>query len=327
MEANTTVIPSIGLTFSAAAQRIATILEEDRQDPSGDRYDDFAPLDSAMMAATPRTPADVLAVLDRMLCPQIGLIGEGHRYAQPLQKVRDALAALFGAGPAPSTSTIVPMLGLTFRDAVDRCLGLIAQQNAMPTETAEDEERADAIATQWLGLADKLLVASPITPADGVAITDLLLDDAAGLPINNVRDEKLSALANLRDLLARQATPPADDAALLDAFRRWAANEGAIDDLSEEDRNEGAAVDELCEESDELIRAVAALPARTSAGLCVKVYLLAHWENGCPPGKPATAINFPPSRESDITNALHHSMVKDALVFLPELNALMGGAE
>lgn len=321
--APSTMIPSIGQTFSAAAQKIATMVEEDRQDPTADLYDDFAPLDAAMMEATPRTPADVLAVLDRMLCPGIGLVGEVHRFAQPLQKVRDALGALFGAGPAPSTSTIVPTLGLTFRDAVDRCLDLIAQQDAVSIDTEEGEARADALADQWLPMLDKILTTAPITPADGVAITDLLLDAAAGLPINNVRDEKLGAIANLRDLLKLQATPPADAAALLDTFRRWVENESRFNSLPE-DSDEADDVETRCKK---LCMEIASLPARTAAGLCVKLYVHTHWQNGSPANYPAAAIDLPVLLPGCVGDALFHSMFKDALALMPELNALMGGVE
>ena len=83
-----TMIPTIGLTFTDAARQIADLAREGL-------HHEFAPLEDAMLAAQPVTPLDVLAVLDRLLCPEIGLVGEGHRHAPALQRVRDALDSLF----------------------------------------------------------------------------------------------------------------------------------------------------------------------------------------------------------------------------------------
>ncbi|MGY0711251.1 hypothetical protein [Azospirillum argentinense] len=195
-----TMIPGICLTFTEAAQQIADLAREGL-------YHKFEPLEDALLAAQPVTPLDVLAVIDRMLCPEIGLVGEGHRHAPALQRVREALDALFGASVGGSASTVVPSLGLTFRDAVDRCLDLIARQNSTPTDTEEGDARADAIAVKWIRLADKLLAAVPVTSADGAAIADPLLDDCAGLPNAGVHGAKLVAFSHLRDLLARQGMP------------------------------------------------------------------------------------------------------------------------
>ncbi|WP_188261998.1 hypothetical protein [Azospirillum tabaci] len=82
-----TMIPSIGLTFAGAAQRIADLARDGL-------HHEYAPLEDKMLAAQPVTPLDVLAVLDRLLCPEIGLAGEGHRHAPALQRVRDALDTL-----------------------------------------------------------------------------------------------------------------------------------------------------------------------------------------------------------------------------------------
>ncbi|QCN95861.1 hypothetical protein D3093_11655 [Azospirillum argentinense] len=198
-----TMIPGIGLTFTEAAQQIADLVRDGL-------YHKFEPLEDALLAAQPVTPLDLLAVIDRLLCPEIGLVGEGHRHALALQRVRKALDALFVASVGRATSTVIPSLGLTFRDAVDRCLNLIAQQNSTPTDTEEGEARADAIAVQWIRLADKLLSAVPVNMADGAAIADLLLDDCAGLPNAGVHGAKLVAFSHLRDLLARQGVPASE---------------------------------------------------------------------------------------------------------------------
>ncbi|MGY0791836.1 hypothetical protein ACW7BJ_20915 [Azospirillum argentinense] len=89
--AASTMIPGIGRTFTEAAQQIADLAREGL-------YHKFEPLEDTLLAAQPVTPLDVLAVLDRLLCPEIGLVGEGHRHAPALQRVRDALDTLL-AGP------------------------------------------------------------------------------------------------------------------------------------------------------------------------------------------------------------------------------------
>lgn len=81
------MIPSIGLTFAEAAQRIADLARDGL-------HHEYAPLEDEMLAVQPVNALDVMAVLDRLLCPEIGLTGEGHRHAPALQRVRDALNAL-----------------------------------------------------------------------------------------------------------------------------------------------------------------------------------------------------------------------------------------
>lgn len=277
---SSTMIPSIGYTFSAAAKRIATTLQENRQDPSADRYFDYTDLEDALLAATPRTPSDVLAVLDRLLCPEIGLVGEGHRHAPALQKVRDALGALFGAGPAPSTSTIIPALGLTFRDAVDRCLDLIAQQNSTPTDTEEGEAQADALADQWLGMKAQILIAQPVTPADGVAIADFLLNETTGFDVAWAGADRIGALSRVRDLLNRQAAPlPAraeagnPDAALLALGREFETaweNERRLAGMADMEEEWTVA----SEVTAALVDRIVIMPAATLEGLKVKARAL-----------------------------------------------------
>ncbi|NUB13042.1 hypothetical protein GAY28_10140 [Azospirillum brasilense] len=82
-----TMIPGIGLTFTEAAQQIADLARDGL-------HHEYAPLEDGMLAAQPITPLDALAVLDRLLCPEIGLTGEGHRHAPALQRVRDVLDTL-----------------------------------------------------------------------------------------------------------------------------------------------------------------------------------------------------------------------------------------
>lgn len=103
-----TMIPRIGLTFTDAAQQVADLARNGL-------HHEYAPLEDAMLAAKPVTPLDVLAVLDRLLCPEIGLVGEGHRNAPALQRVRDLLARQVeqqeGGAVLPETSNSTSNIG------------------------------------------------------------------------------------------------------------------------------------------------------------------------------------------------------------------------
>ncbi len=328
-----TIVPTLGIPFREAATRIATLVKE--QDglpdtPEADARSDelteqWEVLGRAVLGSIPRTPADSVAVIDTALCPAIG--PNMDRTATMLfQRVRGVLvqAALEavqregdrdGKMTGGTASTIIPALGLTFRDAVDRCLELIAEHDRTPADTAEGEARWDELYREWGGLQDAIFTAIPVTPADGVAIADLLLDDCAGFPISRPRQEKLDALAGLRNLLKRQA-PREDEAErgqFLSEVRHWLELEG-------DSAPEGAAA------SAALARQIAAYQGEPTVAMAAKALLL--WA-GHPeafdtaPGKlhrpPAVAV------ATNEEGALLFGLVHDALRAVPELRAIMSG--
>ncbi|QCO13973.1 hypothetical protein D3869_01285 [Azospirillum brasilense] len=224
-------------------------------------------------------------------------------------------------------STMIASLNLTFRDAVDRCLDLIAQQNSTPTDTEEGEARADAIAVQWLRLADKLLSAVPVTMADGAAIADLLLDDCAGLPNAGVHGPKLAALVHLRNLLARQVEQlddGADCGPFLADVRRWLELEATIGAEGQDD----ADLIDSSEEAYRLALKIAAYDGNPTLAMAAKALLLwAEHPVACHPDSRPGALPFPPpvSAAQKEEDALIFGLVTDALRAVPELKALLTG--
>ncbi|AIB13994.1 hypothetical protein ABAZ39_18865 (plasmid) [Azospirillum argentinense] len=81
--------------------------------------------------------------------------------------------------PCPGPSTIVPMLGIPFRDAAARIAALVKEQDALP-DTPEADARSDEITEQWEVLGRAVLGSIPRTPADSVAVIDTALCPAIG---------------------------------------------------------------------------------------------------------------------------------------------------
>lgn len=99
------VIPSLGMTFTEAADRVRELVYEGDNvpnDPDGERCDElhaeWSPIRDTILTSQPRTDADVLAKLDILLHPSIGL-ATGMICAaefQAVQQIREVIAAGLG---------------------------------------------------------------------------------------------------------------------------------------------------------------------------------------------------------------------------------------
>ncbi|WP_188261964.1 hypothetical protein [Azospirillum tabaci] len=81
--------------------------------------------------------------------------------------------------PCPGPSTIVPSLGIPFREAATRIAALVKEQDELP-DTPEADARSDEITEQWEVLGRAVLGSIPRTPADSVAVIDTALCPAIG---------------------------------------------------------------------------------------------------------------------------------------------------
>ncbi|NUB25104.1 hypothetical protein [Azospirillum brasilense] len=81
--------------------------------------------------------------------------------------------------PCPGPSSVVPSLGIPFRDAATRLAALVKEQDELP-DTSEADARSDEITEQWEVLGRAILGSIPRTLADSVAVIDTALFPAIG---------------------------------------------------------------------------------------------------------------------------------------------------
>lgn len=134
-----TPIPSIGMTFAAASARIIELVNEVDSMPGGDEANDrrdelhheWSGLRDEVFSAEIQTAADVLAVLDILLHPSIGLTaglpcGEEVRAVQQIRAV--VAASLDSLQPANDADAFAATVGL-FDDAGPATLSIPQHPN------------------------------------------------------------------------------------------------------------------------------------------------------------------------------------------------------
>lgn len=93
-----TLIPSIGMTFAEAAERVRELVEAyeavEGEDSAAEMHRndlrrEFRLIYREIMLAAPRTLSDILAILDRLLCPFQGIAhGIGKLEVDAIQRIR-----------------------------------------------------------------------------------------------------------------------------------------------------------------------------------------------------------------------------------------------
>lgn len=226
--------------------------------------------------------------------------------------------------PCPGPSTIVPSLGIPFRDAAARLVALVKEQDELP-DTPEADARSDEITEQWEVLGRAILSAIPRTPADSVAVIDTALCPAVGPNMDRATKELFQ---RVRGVLVQAAldTAQRDDAADRSPFladvRRWLELEATIGAEGQDD----ADLIDSSEEAFRLARQIAAYDGNPTLAMAAKAVLLwAEHPVACHPDSRPGALPFPPpvSAARKEEDALIFGLVADALRAVPELTDLL----
>ncbi|PGH52750.1 hypothetical protein CRT60_22655 [Azospirillum palustre] len=106
---------------------------------------------------------------------------------------------------AQQASTLVPALGMTFADASARVLALLGEHQAAAGASPDDPP--DHLVVEASELRRAVFTVPPQTPADALAVLNLLADGGAGLADGNRVEGQETAVTLLRDFVARQAAP------------------------------------------------------------------------------------------------------------------------
>jgi hypothetical protein len=164
-----TLIPSIGMTFVEAADRVRDLVHEGDtvpNDPDGERCDElhaeWSPIRDTILTSQPQTDADVLAVLEILLHPSIGLATgcPAAKEVRAIQLIREAIAA----GLAAPTLPISPQSGPQPEQLLSDLRRWLELENTTTPEGADES----------LALARKI-AASGGDPVLGMAVKAFML--------------------------------------------------------------------------------------------------------------------------------------------------------
>lgn len=99
-------------------------------------------------------------------------------------------------------STLIPALGMTFADASAKVLALLGDYQA--AAKADPGNPPDHLVVEACEIRRAVFTTLPQTPADALAVLNLLADDGAGLTDGNQVEWQETAVTLLRDFMARQ---------------------------------------------------------------------------------------------------------------------------
>ncbi|MGF7177009.1 hypothetical protein [Azospirillum doebereinerae] len=102
-------------------------------------------------------------------------------------------------------STLIPALGMTFADASAKVLALLGDHQA--AAEARTDDPPDHLVVEACEIRRAVFTAPPRTPADALAVLNLLADDGAGLTDGRWVEGQETAVTLLRDFMARQVAP------------------------------------------------------------------------------------------------------------------------
>ncbi|WP_372397119.1 hypothetical protein ABMY26_23910 [Azospirillum sp. HJ39] len=96
LAADTSMIPSLGMTLREAVEAVRRLLAAHQTDETVATR--WMPMIDAILAATPHTVGDTMAILDQLLCPDTGLpsytTAEGKADVTALNSIRAFLAGI-----------------------------------------------------------------------------------------------------------------------------------------------------------------------------------------------------------------------------------------
>lgn len=111
------------------------------------------------------------------------------------------------AVPAPTASTFIPSLGMTFADADAKARELLRAFSAIKGEDSESEAQRNELSDEWNWINATLFTTTPATAADALAVLDRLLCPFTGIPVGTSGMEE-GALTLVRGFLAGTLPAP-----------------------------------------------------------------------------------------------------------------------
>lgn len=111
---------------------------------------------------------------------------------------------------APTGSTLIPALGMTFAEADSKACALFAEAEAIyATRDEAEEDTANALVVEASEIRFTLFTTPPRTPVDALAVLNWLAHAEYGLPNAMWVNGQESAAVLLRDFMATLAADPA----------------------------------------------------------------------------------------------------------------------
>ncbi|WP_434617457.1 hypothetical protein [Azospirillum sp. B2RO_4] len=273
----TTVIPALGLTFREAADRARDLLtraaasherDEDDEGPAAAErlgwQGEANRLHDAILAAAPVTVADLSVKLERLTCPifGVGVFVHPNHLQNLAEDVRRMVAAVLDYRGMPTTT--IPELGITFAEAAERYRSL--RRAEMEANQRGDQGAADDTNRRHCQLADQIMDAAPVTPADAIVILGMLADREMGVAAGIDDERAQRALERVYALLsvARQPQGQSEEGELSAMVCRWLE----LRDVADPSEDEAAELDRLFD------RIAAYQPHTAADALALLVFVL-----------------------------------------------------
>ncbi|MBK1842450.1 hypothetical protein JHL17_34150 [Azospirillum sp. YIM B02556] len=295
-----TTIPALGMTIAEASQRTADLLaENDGPGPLTDEQAEalaarWSVLESAVVGSVPQTILDAASILDRIFPDDATHIP--HRDIPAVRRVATFLHQIVEAArsASPNETSIIPSIGMTFRQAADRVREMVERANNSPRgeddgieDKAELERREAArIADchEWCRIIDAMMATPAQTMGDLFAKLERIACPSLGIRHLVFADEEIALLdedvQRLQPLwsgphLAARAGEPLQDASIFAAYSRWSQ---LVRDCYAATTDEDC--DRLSDQADEAALDVMTHEPATREGLAAQVFVMLHLAHG-----------------------------------------------